>query len=96
MLFSKLIIDNDIIQCAQKDNALVLFLSTTHETRLDQIVVQHRKQLATTFTLAKTARKPFESESEKDLLIPKFVDDYNHYIGYVDQADQLRALNPSL
>jgi len=74
----------------------VLFLSTTHETGPDQIVIQHRKRPATTSTLAKTARRVFGSEPEKDLPIPKFVDDYNHYIGYVDQADQLRASNPGL
>jgi hypothetical protein len=74
----------------------VLFLSTTHEIGPDQIVVQHRKQPATTSTSAKTAHKPFGMESEKDLLIPKFVDDYNHYIGYVDQADQLQDTNSGL
>lgn len=74
----------------------MLFLSTTHETGPDQIVIQHRKRPATTSTLAKTARRVFGSEPEKDLPIPKFVDDYNHYIGYVDQADQLRASNPGL
>jgi hypothetical protein len=95
-LFSEPTISNDIIQCAWKDNALVLFLSTTHETGPDQIVVRHRKRPATTSTSAKTARKPFGSESEKNLPIPKFVDDYNHYMGYVDQADQLRATNPGL
>ena len=74
----------------------MLFLLTTHETRPDQVVIRHRKQLATTSTLAKTARKAFGLASEKDLPIPKFVDDYNHYMGYVDQADQLRATNPGL
>jgi hypothetical protein len=74
----------------------VLFLSTTHETGPDQIVVRHRKWPATTSTSAKTACKPFGSESEKDLPILKFVDDYNHYMSYVDQAYQLRATNPGL
>jgi len=49
-----------------------------------------------TSTSAKTARQPFGSDPEKDLPIPKFVDDYNHFMGYVDQADQLRASNPGL
>jgi hypothetical protein len=48
------------------------------------IVVQYRKRPATTSTLAKTAHKPFRLKLEKDLPILKFVDDYNHYIGYVD------------
>jgi hypothetical protein len=60
MLFSEPTIDNDIIQSAWKDNALVLFLSTTHETGPDQIVVQHRKQPATTSMSAKTAHKLLE------------------------------------
>jgi hypothetical protein len=71
-------------------------LSTTYKTEPDQIVVQYRKQPATISTSAKTVCKPFGSESEKDLPIPKFVDDYNYYIGYIDQADQLQATNPGL
>jgi hypothetical protein len=95
-LFSEPTISNKVAQSAWKDNALVLFLSTTHQTGLDQVVIRHRKRPATTSTSAKTARKAFGSEPEKDLPIPKFVDDYNHYMGYVDQADQLRATNPGL
>jgi hypothetical protein len=95
-LYSGPTMSNKIAQLAWKDNALVLFLSTTHETGLDQIVIRHRKRPTTTSTSAKTARKPFGSEPEKDLPIPKFVDDYNHYMGYVDRADQLRATNPGL
>jgi hypothetical protein len=89
-------IGNDIAQTAWKDNSLVLFLSTTHQTGPDQVVIRHRKRPATTSTSAKTARKAFGSEPEKDLPIPKFVDDYNHYMGYVDEADQLRATNSGL
>jgi hypothetical protein len=95
-LYSEPTIGNDINQSAWKDNALVLFLSTTHETGPDQVVVRHRKRPATTSTSAKTARAPFGSKPSKDLPIPKFVDDYNHYMGYVDRADQLRATNPGL
>jgi hypothetical protein len=67
----------------------VLFLSTTHKTSPDQVIIRYRKRLATTSISAKTARKAFGLEPEKDLPIPKFVDDYNYYMGYVDQADQL-------
>lgn len=95
-LYSKPTISNNVVQSAWKDNALVLFLSTTHETGPDQLVIRHRKRPATTSTSAKTARQAFGPDSEKDLPIPKFVDDYNHYMGYVDQADQLRASNPGL
>jgi hypothetical protein len=74
----------------------VLFLSTTHKTGPDQVVIWYRKRLATTSTLTKTAWKAFGSEPEKNLPILKFVNDYNYYMGYVDQADQLRATNPGL
>jgi Transposase IS4 len=80
-LYSEPTIGNDINQLAWKDNALVLFLSTTHETGQDQVVIRHRKRPALTSTSAKTARKAFGSEPEKDLPIPKFIDDYNHYMG---------------
>jgi hypothetical protein len=67
----------------------VFFLLTTYKTRLDQIMIQYRKQLATISTSAKTVHKLFRLESEKDLFILKFVDDYNYYIDYIDQTDQL-------
>lgn len=88
--------DNNVHQSAWKDNALVLFLSTTHETGPDQLVIRHRKRPPTTSTSAKTSRQAFGPDPKKDLPIPKFVDDYNHYMGYVDQADQLQASNPGL
>jgi len=53
------------------------------------MIILHRKRPTTTSTSAKAAYSAFEPEPEKDLPIPKYVDDYNHYIGYVDQADQL-------
>jgi hypothetical protein len=36
-------------------------------------------------------RKVFGNEPRKDLAIPTFIDDYNHFMGGVDIADQLRA-----
>jgi hypothetical protein len=87
-------IDNTILQSAWKDNALVLFLSTTHGT--PDLIFRHRKRPSTTSTSARTARAVFGSEHSKDLPIPTFIDDYNHYMGQVDQADQLRATNPGL
>jgi len=96
-LYSAPTADNNINQHAWKDNALVLFLSTTHPIPgPDQLIIRNRKRPSKTSTSAKTARKPFGSEPTKNLPIPKFVDDYNHYMGQVDQADQLRASNPGL
>lgn len=36
-------------------------------------------------------RKVFGEEKRKDLAIPTFIDDYNHFMGGVDIADQLRT-----
>ena len=55
-LYSEPTIDNNVLQSAWKDNALVLFLLTTHKTGPDQLVIRHRKRPATTSTSAKTAR----------------------------------------
>jgi hypothetical protein len=95
-LYSAPTIDNNVLQYAWKDNALVLFLSTTHDSKHEQLVIRHRKRPSKTSSSAKTARIPFGSEPSKDLPIPKFVDDYNDHMGQVDQADQLRATNPGL
>jgi hypothetical protein len=38
-LFSEPTLSNQVAQSAWKDNALVLFLSTTHETGPDQVVI---------------------------------------------------------
>jgi hypothetical protein len=70
----------------------VLFLSTIASS--NTIVVRNRKRPSSTSTSAKTARKPFGSESRKDLPIPDFVDGYNHNMNHVDIADQLRSTNP--
>ncbi len=92
ILYQAPTIDNTILQSAWKDNALVLFLSTTHGT--PDLITRHRKRPSTTSTSARTARAVFGSEYSKDLPIPTFIDNYNHYMGQVDQADQLRATNP--
>jgi hypothetical protein len=90
-LFQAPTTDNCIMQTAWKDNALVLFLLTIHEaSSAESVVIQTRKRPAETSSAAKTAWVPFGNSPCKDLPIPKLIDDYNHHMGYVDQADQLR------
>ena len=61
-LYSAPTADNNINQHAWKDNALVLFLSTTHPIPgPDQLIIRNRKRPSKTSTSAKTARKPFGS-----------------------------------
>jgi len=50
-----------------------------------------RKRPAKTLTNARIARKAFSSEHIKKLEIPLFIDDYNHYIGGVNLANQFRV-----
>ena len=40
---------------------------------------------------ARTSREVFGDNPTKQLLIPQFINDYNHFMGGVDQADQLRS-----
>lgn len=84
------------MQTAWKDNALVLFMSTIHKASFKEtVVMQNCKCPSKTLSAAKTAQAPFESQPRKVLPILKLVDDYNYYIGYVDQADQLCESEPS-
>jgi hypothetical protein len=50
-----------------------------------------RKRLKKTALNTKITRKPYRDKLTKILAIPIFIDDYNHYIGGVDQSNQLRA-----
>ena len=76
-------------------------MSTTHEAVVDSDPEKHlikrlRRQPGPTSTSAKTARKAFGDSPIKLMSIPKVFDDYNHYMGAVDVADQLRSYNPGL
>jgi hypothetical protein len=50
-----------------------------------------RKRPKKTASNARIIREPFRELSIKILAIPTFIDDYNHYIGGIDQSNQLRA-----
>jgi hypothetical protein len=50
-----------------------------------------RKRPKKTASNARITREPFGDNSTKILPIPTFIDDYNHYIGGIDQSHQLRA-----
>lgn len=95
-------INNRIVQSAWKDNAIVLMLSTTHKPmdctipgpEMDlqgHTIIRNRKRPKETSSAARTARKPFGNCPRKDLRIPRVFDDYNHNMGGVDIADQLRG-----
>jgi hypothetical protein len=59
--------------------------------RIKPKIFRMRKRPKKTASNAKITREPFKKNPTKILPIPTFIDDYNHYIGGVDQSNQLRA-----
>ena len=68
---------------------MALLLSTIHSPYL--YTKTKRKRPAATSINAAIARAPFSTDFEKELDIPTAIDDYNHYMGSVDIANQCRA-----
>jgi Transposase IS4 len=64
-------------------------MTTGH--RIEPKIFRMRKRPKKTASNATITREPFKDKSTKILPIPTFIDDYNHYIGGVDQSNQLRA-----
>ena len=74
---------------AWKDQNVVLFMTTVD--RVCDTVRRMRRRPAATATNASTSRAEFGNEAVKEMDIPTFIDRYNHFMGGVDQADQLRS-----
>ncbi len=76
---------------AWQDNNVVLGLSTIHTVdKVEDFREKARRRPAKTSTNRRIVRKVFGSDYIKDLHIPRFIDDYNHYMGGVDLANQFR------
>lgn len=74
---------------AWQDNNIVLALSNVHTVHTakdwrDKV----RKRPAKTSTNGVLVRKVFKDHTSKTLSIPCIIDDYNHYMGGVDLANQ--------
>lgn len=74
---------------AWRDSNVVLFATTVGN--LGETVSRNRRRPAPTRTGASQTRKVFGSKVRMELHIPKLIDDYNHFMGAVDQFDQLRS-----
>lgn len=72
-----------------QDNSGVLGITTAFSP--SDIVVRTRKRPAKTSTSAAIVRPVFGDAHVKDLPIPTLIDAYNHHMGGVDIANQLRA-----
>ena len=84
-----LISDKEVLQAVWKDQNIVLFMSTVSIGR--ETVIRNRRRPIITVINSQTSRKVYGNQSTKDLEIPAFIDDYNYYMGGMDQANQLRS-----
>jgi hypothetical protein len=81
----------DVLCLAWQDNNIVLALSNIHTVdKAEDFRERVRKRPAKTSTNRRIIRQVFGSDHTKGLRIPCFIDDYNHYIGGVDLANQFR------
>ena len=87
--YLKGVIVDDVLVMLWIDNGPVTMLSTIHN--LDDKVHRERRRPRETSTNSKKVRSVFENTARKSLPIPKIIDDYNHHMGGVDVADQLRS-----
>ena len=84
------VVDNTLC-LAWQDNNIVLALSNIHTVHnTNDFRDKVRKRPAKTSTNARIVRAVFNQEPTKELQIPRFIDDYNQYMGGVDLANQFR------
>jgi hypothetical protein len=82
----------NVLCFAWQDNNIVLGLSTIHTVNKDSDLIERmRRRPKKTSTNAAIVRPIFGDETRKNINIPRFIDDYNHYMGGVDIANQHRA-----
>ena len=68
-------------------------LSTVHTVdKTTDFVERERRYPNKTNTNVVIARESFREEVYKTLSIPKFINDYNHYMGNVDLTNQYRTV----
>src|SRR5215213_743385 len=88
---SGIVVDN-VLAILWMDNGPVTMLSTIHQIHgSENRIERNRRRPRETSTNATKVRAVFGNASKKSLPIPVVIDDYNHFIGGVDIADQLRG-----
>jgi hypothetical protein len=83
--------DPGVLCFAWQDNNTVIACSTVHSADTEHTIIRKRRRPQATSTNGHLVRKVFGDDVRKDLSIPLFIDDYNHFMGGVDIADQLRS-----
>lgn len=82
--------ESEVVLClAWQDNNITLLLSTIHSAY--HYVKAERKRPAATSTNTAIARAPFGDNFKEELGIAKVINNYNHYMGGVDIANQYQA-----
>ena len=72
-----------------QDNNQVLVITTAYD--LTETVIKSQKQPSRTSASATITKTIFRDSAVKDLAIPLAIDAYNHNMGGIDIANQLRA-----
>jgi len=79
---------NNTLCLAWQDNNIILALSNIHTVYTTKDFRKKvRRRPTKTSTNGRIVRQVFGDASTKELRIPHFIDDYNHYIGGVDLAN---------
>ena len=68
------------------DNGLIFCVSTVH--KVGSITQRTQKKPRKTIKNSKHVDKVWGEDMKKNIYIPKLIDNYNHWIGGVDLADQ--------
>lgn len=90
-LFAK-VVENTLC-LAWQDNNIVLALSSVHTVdQAEDFRAKLQKRPAKTSTNGRIVRQIFGQSYTKELIIPRFIDDYNHHMGGVDLANQFREV----
>ena len=86
------IVDNNINCFVWQDNKPVVAISTAHSLhRVEDRIQRTRRCPRITSENQRILNPVFKGLPFKDLFIPRAIDDYNHHMKSVDQADALRA-----
>jgi hypothetical protein len=86
------VVVDDVLAVLWMDNGPVTMLSIIHQINGDENQIERiRRRSQETSTNATKVRAIFGNASKKSLPIPIVIDDYNHFMGGVDIADQLRG-----
>ena len=85
-LYGYLSKDKRVLELAWKDQNVVLFMTTVSNGQ--KKIKRLRRRPAKTAINARTSRAVFsQDKARKELLIPKFIDQYNYYMNGVDNID---------